>query len=60
LIARHGSGGAGPSFRKVGELPFGDLMLAQKIVLESCALVVAGRFEPNGSMFPRARLLGCP
>jgi hypothetical protein len=59
LIARHGSGGAGPSFRKVGELPIGDVMLTQKIVLESCALVAARRFEPNGFMFRRARLLGC-
>ena len=51
----------GLCFRTLGELPIGDVMLAQKIALESCessALAVARRFEPNGFMFRRARLLG--
>jgi hypothetical protein len=45
----------------VGELPIGDVMLAQKIALESfesSALVVARRFKPNGFMFRQSRLLG--
>jgi len=44
-----------------GELPIGDVMLAQKIALESCessALVVAREFIPNGFAFRRSRLLG--
>ena len=51
----------GLCFQTLGELPIGDVMLAQKIALESCessALAVARRFEPNGFMFRRARLLG--
>jgi hypothetical protein len=51
----------GLCFRTVGELPIGDVMLAQKIALESCensALVVARRFKPNGFMFRQSRLLG--
>ena len=51
----------GLCFRTLGELPMGDVMLAQKIALESCesdALAVARRFELNGFMFHQARLLG--
>jgi hypothetical protein len=51
----------GLCFRAEGELPIGDVMLVQKIALESCessALAVARRFEPNGFMFRRDRLLG--
>jgi hypothetical protein len=50
----------GRCFRPVGELPIGDVMLSQKIALESCeraALAVARRFVPNGFSFRRARLL---
>lgn len=51
----------GLCFRTQGELPVGDVMLAQKIALESCessALAVARRFELNGFMFRQSRLLG--
>jgi hypothetical protein len=51
----------GLCFHPVGELPIGDVMLSQKIALESCessALAVARRFEPSAFMFRRARLLG--
>ena len=51
----------GLCFRPIGELPIGDVMLSQKIALESCesrALAVARRFVPNGFMFRRGRLLG--
>lgn len=51
----------GLCFLPVGELPIGDVMLSQKIALESCesrALEVARRFAPNGFMFRRNRLLG--
>jgi len=51
----------GLCFRTLGELPIGDVMLAQKIALESCessALVVAREFIPNGFAFRRSRLLG--
>lgn len=51
----------GLCFLPVGDLPIGDVMLAQKIALESCessALAVARRFEPNGFMFRPSRLLG--
>ena len=44
----------GLCFRTMGELPIGDVMLAQKIALESCessALAVARRFVPNVFMF---------
>ena len=44
-----------------GDLPIGDVMLAQKIALETDergALAVARRFEPNGFMFRPTRLLG--
>ena len=51
----------GLCFRTLGELPIGDVMLAQKIALESCedsALAVARRFELNAFMFRRSPLLG--
>jgi hypothetical protein len=51
----------GLCFRTLGELPIGDVMLAQKIALESCegsVLAVARRFELNAFMFRRSRLLG--
>ncbi|MFB9261851.1 hypothetical protein ACFFWD_01480 [Bradyrhizobium erythrophlei] len=51
----------GLCFRTMGELPIGDVMLAQKIALESCessALAVARRFVPNVFMFRPGRLLG--
>jgi hypothetical protein len=51
----------GLCFRTVGELPIGDVMLAQKIALESCesyALSVARKFEPNASMLRRRSFLG--
>jgi hypothetical protein len=51
----------GLCFRTIGELPVGDVMLAQKIALESCessALAVARRFVPNVFMFRPGRLLG--
>jgi hypothetical protein len=50
----------GLCFRPIGELPIGDVMLSQKIALESCesgALAVARRFVPNGFMFRRSRSL---
>jgi hypothetical protein len=51
----------GLCFRTMGELPIGDVMLAQKIALESgesSALAVARRFVPNAFMFRPGRLLG--
>lgn len=51
----------GLCFRTVGELPIGDVMLAQKIALENCessVLSVARSFVPNVFMFRRGRLLG--
>ncbi len=51
----------GLCFRPLGELPIGDVMLSQKIALESCedtALAVARRFVPNVFMFRPGRLLG--
>jgi hypothetical protein len=51
----------GLCFRTMGELPMGDVMLAQKIALESCessAIAVARRFVPNVFMFRPGRLLG--
>ena len=51
----------GLCFVPLGDIPVGDVMLAQKIALEtseSSALAVARRFEPNFFMFRRSRLLG--
>ena len=45
----------------IGELPIGDVMLAQKIALETCereARAVARRFTPNGFHFRQIRPLG--
>jgi hypothetical protein len=50
----------GLCFVPVGELPIGDVMLSQKIALESResrALAVARRFAPNGFWFRRSRPL---
>jgi len=50
----------GLCFLPIGDLPIGDIMLAQKIALESCegrALAVARRFVPNGLSFRRSRPL---
>jgi hypothetical protein len=47
----------GLCFLPLGELPIGDVMLSQKIALESCesrALAVARRFVPNGFAFRRS------
>ena len=44
----------GLCFRTMGELPIGDVMLAQKIALESCessVLALARRFAPNLFLF---------
>ena len=60
-IDEKGRLGVGLCFRTMGELPIGDVMLAQKIALESCessALAVARRFVPNLFMFRPGRLLG--
>jgi hypothetical protein len=50
----------GLCFLPAGDLPIGDVMLSQKIALESCesrALAVALRFAPNGFSFRRIRPL---
>jgi hypothetical protein len=50
----------GLCFLPLGELPVGDVMLSQKIALESCeksALAVARRFAPTGFSFRRSRPL---
>jgi hypothetical protein len=60
-IDEKGRPSIGVCFQTVGELPIGDVMLAQKITLESCessALVVARKFKPNGFMFRQIQLLG--
>jgi hypothetical protein len=60
-IDKNGRPKLGLCFRTFGELPIGDVMLAQKIALESCessVLAVARRFIPNGFAFRRSRLLG--
>lgn len=51
----------GLCFLPLGELPIGDVMLAQKIALEnfeSSALAVAKTFVPSGFAFRRSHLLG--
>jgi len=51
----------GLCFGTVGELPIGDVMLAQKIALESCessAFSGGQQIKPNGFMFREGRLLG--
>jgi hypothetical protein len=59
-VSERGRQKVGLCFVPVGELPIGDVMLAQKIALENsegCALAVARRFAPNGFMFRPSRLL---
>jgi hypothetical protein len=51
----------GLCFMPIGPLPIGDVMLAQKIALETCegeVRAVARRFTPNGFHFTRTRPLG--
>ena len=51
----------GLCFMPIGALPIGDVMLAQKISLETCeskVRAVARRFTPNGFYFRQARPLG--
>jgi hypothetical protein len=51
----------GLCFMPIGALPIGDVMLAQKIALETCedkARAVARRFTPNGFHFRQSRPLG--
>ena len=49
----------GLCFVPIGALPIGDVMLAQKIALETCeGEVRARRFTPNGFHFRQARPLG--
>lgn len=59
-VDERGRAKLGLCFLPLGELPIGDVMLSQKIALESCescALAVARRFVPNGFAFRRSRLL---
>jgi hypothetical protein len=52
---------AGLCFMPTGALPIGDVMLAQKIALETCeseVRAVARRFTPNGFHFRQTRPLG--
>lgn len=51
----------GLCFMPIGALPIGDVMLAQKIALETCegkARAAARRFTPNTFHFRQARPLG--
>jgi hypothetical protein len=51
----------GLCFTPIGALPIGDVMLAQKIALETCereVRAVARRFTPNGFHFRQTRPLG--
>ena len=51
----------GLCFMPIGDLPIGDVMLAQKIALETCereVRTVARRFTPNGFHFRQIRPLG--
>jgi hypothetical protein len=51
----------GLCFMPIGALPIGDVMLAQKIALETRereVLAVARRFTPNGFHFRQSRPLG--
>ena len=51
----------GLCFMPLGSLPIGDVMLAQKIALETCEAhvrAVAKRFTPAGFHFRQSRLLG--
>ncbi|MGL3108088.1 hypothetical protein [Bradyrhizobium sp. BR 1432] len=60
-VDERGGPTVGLCFLPRGELPIGDVMLSQKIALESCesrALEVSRKFVPTGFMFRRNRLLG--
>ncbi|MBV8574161.1 MAG: hypothetical protein JOZ58_03855, partial [Acetobacteraceae bacterium] len=60
-ISERGRPKVGLCIVPVGELPIGDVMLAQKIALETDeigSLTVARRFAPNAFMFRPRRLLG--
>jgi hypothetical protein len=51
----------GLCFMPIGALPIGDVMLAQKIALETCERevhAVARKFIPNGFHFRQTRPLG--
>src|SRR5262245_44849038 len=51
----------GLCFLPIGALPIGDVMLAQKIALETCeddVHAVARKFTPNGFHFRQTRPLG--
>ncbi|MGY3514054.1 hypothetical protein ACVIQY_007029 [Bradyrhizobium sp. USDA 3051] len=59
-IGENGRPKIGLCFLPVGDLPIGDVMLAQKIALETCeasALAVARKFTPSGFLFSRSRPL---
>jgi hypothetical protein len=59
-IGENGRPKVGLCFLPVGDLPIGDVMLAQKIALEtseSSALAVARKFTPSGFLFSRSRPL---
>jgi hypothetical protein len=59
-IGANGRPKIGLCFLPVGDLPIGDVMLAQKIALETCegsALAVARKFTPSGFLFSRSRPL---
>ncbi|MCK1734046.1 hypothetical protein IVA79_08805 [Bradyrhizobium sp. 138] len=60
-VDERGAPTIGLCFLPQGELPIGDVMLSQKIALESCesrTLEVSRKFVPTGFMFRRNRLLG--
>jgi hypothetical protein len=59
-IGENGRPKVGLCFLPRGNLPIGDVMLAQKIALEnyeSDALAVARKFAPSGFLFSRSRPL---
>jgi hypothetical protein len=59
-IGENGRPKVGLCFLPRGNLPIGDVMLAQKIALENCegdALAVARKFAPSGFLFSRSRPL---
>lgn len=59
-IDENGRPKTGLCFLPRGDLPIGDVMLAQKIALETCegsVLAVARMFTPSGFLFSRSRPL---
>jgi hypothetical protein len=59
-IDENGRPKIGLCFLPVGDLPIGDVMLAQKIALETSegsALAVARKFTPSSFLFSRSRPL---